>query len=54
MRILFISHDGLSHGGAAMALLDLIDSLYEYKEIEPIVLLPSHNLGLIEELKNLK
>lgn len=51
MNILFISHDGDAKGGAGLALLDLIDSFKEYKDIHPVVLIPNKQYGLAEELE---
>ena len=51
MNILLVSHDGLVHGGAGLALINLIDSLKEFEDISPIVLIPKNTNELEEYLK---
>lgn len=50
MKVLFISHDGAKTGGASLALLDLLDSIEKYNDIEPIVMVPNDRAGLTDEL----
>lgn len=50
MKVLYISHDGASNGGAGLALLELIDDAMT-KGITPYVIIPNQTRGMAEELK---